>query len=101
MHLDYSLVVTVLSLVGNGFFDGELFGRKGRSSGGGTTLFWPQPCVESGNLLQNKALGVMRLVEGFFAESGLPVGETLPFQEMPDFDSGKGELRIVCRQTCV
>lgn len=33
--------------------------------GGGTTLFRPQPCAESGNLLQNRALGVMRLVKGF------------------------------------
>lgn len=48
-----------------GFLDGELFGRRGQSPGGGTTLFRPQSCAESGNLLQNKALGVMRLVEGF------------------------------------
>jgi hypothetical protein len=49
----------------DGVHDGEPFGRRGRSSGGGTTLFGPQPCAESGNLLQNRALGVMRLVEGF------------------------------------
>lgn len=63
----------------------NLLGVGGRSSGGGTTLFRPQPCAESGNLLQNRALGVMRLVEGFSLNLGFRVGETLPFQEMPGF----------------
>jgi hypothetical protein len=66
---------------------------------GGTILFRPQPCAESGNLLQKYALGVKRLAKGFSLNLGFWAGETLPFQEMPD-STVEGELGVVCRQTC-
>ncbi len=67
----------------------NFLGVRFELSGGGTTLFRPQPCAESGNLLQKYALGVERLVEGFFAESGFLGGGNLAFPGNAGFNSGK------------